>query len=137
MEHPSHGGGHGGGHGKHNSHGRHDDHGAHAAPRPRPAFLKNFARFAATIWIAQFLAAIYACVVANRVFGIALEAVVNVQLALQIALPFAMALLEYDLDPIVAPSLRAGTGNPDTAVTPRMRSIASVASTRKGSANDR
>ena len=63
-----------------------------SAPRTRPAFLKNFAGLAAQIWIAQFLAAIYACVVANRVFGIALEQVVNVQLALQIALPFAMIL---------------------------------------------
>ena len=83
MDHGPHGAMHGDGH---------DDHAAHAAPRTRPAFLRNFAGFAAQIWIAQFLAAIYACVVANRVFGIALEQVVNVQLALQIALPFAMIL---------------------------------------------
>ena len=87
MDHGPHGAMHGGGHGSH------DDHAAHAAPRTRPAFLKNFAGLAAQIWIAQFLAAIYACVVANLVFGIALEQVVNVQLALQIALPFAMILL--------------------------------------------
>ena len=82
-------------HGPHAAHGAHDRHGhdAHAAPAARPAFLKNFAGFAAQIWIAQFLAAIYACIVANKVFGIALESVIDVQLALQIALPFAMILV--------------------------------------------
>ena len=85
--------GHGAAHGAHDNHALHGGHSGHTAPRPRPTFLKNFARLAATIWIAQFLAAIYACIVANRVFGIALEAVVNVQLALQIALPVAMIVL--------------------------------------------
>ena len=84
--------GHGAAHGAHENHAPLRGLGGHTAPRARPAFLKNFAGLAARIWIAQFLAAVYACVVANRVFGIALEQVVNVQLALQIALPFAMIL---------------------------------------------
>ena len=75
------------------SHGSHGDHGAHSAPAARPSYLRNFAGLAARIWLAQFAAALYACLIANKIFGIALEEVVNVQLALQIALPFAMILL--------------------------------------------
>ncbi|HEY0301243.1 MAG TPA: hypothetical protein VGC36_07925 [Rhizomicrobium sp.] len=91
MEHGSHGGHAPQSHGTAGGHAKPAGHGGHkAAP---PAFLKNFAGFAARIWIAQFLAALYACIVAHKVFGIALEAVINVQLALQIALPFALILL--------------------------------------------
>lgn len=88
MDHGSHGG-----HGFQGAHGAQDGHGGHAEAAARPSFLTNFAGLAARIWIAQFIAAVYACVVANWVFGIALGSVVDVQLALQIALPFALIAL--------------------------------------------
>jgi hypothetical protein len=65
---------------------------AHTLSR-RPSLFTNFAGFAGQLWLGQFLGAIYACLVGNLVFGIALESVVNVQLALQIALPFLLIFL--------------------------------------------